>query len=188
MTSPTELSDAELGFLEEALDDNELVKRINFLLIGPTHPEPEGETFAERAQAVICTIERQLRSGTPSRIALAYIQHCLQRHISGEALSLDQAFYLRQQKAIGGQKVPDELERDVVRAYMSVIRKHCWTFDPQCECEIYHPPTKEVNREAYEAAYIAYRRAADKPVEDFDREKKIEQTIKKILRRKNVLR
>lgn len=182
------LSEAEVDDVLNKLDDQSLMPRIKNLIMGDPRPDPEGETPQEQSELIIATIARQLRSGNPSRAAIGYLTHCLERYLSDDAASLDQAFFIKPQRAGGGQPVSDKVERHTVVAYMNVIRKKTWIFDREFGCMTYSMPDKEVRREACQAAFEAYRRAVGKDWEDDETEKKINQTIKPLLRRKRVWR
>jgi len=187
--SPVELDDAELEELTARLDDGFLISRIKNVVVGDVQPDPEGETMEEQTRLILGTILRQLQRGDPSREALGYLAHCLQRHLFDQVDSLDDAFYLTQKRNAGGQRISDQVERRTVAAYMAVIRKHIWEYDPEIGCEIYSVPSKVNRRDAYQAAFEAYRDAVGKDYDEFnDPEKKINQTIKPLLRRKGVLR
>ncbi|MHA4870068.1 hypothetical protein ACXZ1M_20470 [Duganella sp. PWIR1] len=184
-----ELTDEDLDDLTHRIDDSLLVPRMKNVVMGDVHSDPEGETVDEQSRLILATILRQLQANSPSRAALGYLSYCLQRHLSGEVASLDEAFNLKQKRRAGGQHVSEEVERRTVTAYMRVIRKHTWHFDSEFGCETYSVPSKAVKREACQAAFEAYRDAVGKDNDEFnDPEKKINQTIKPLLRRKGVLR
>lgn len=175
--------------LEDLSDDDHLVSRMTNVMFGDVHPDPEGETVEEQSRSILSTIVRQLHSGCASRAALGYIAHCLDRSLTGQVASLDEAFYLKHKRPPGGQATPAEVERATVRAFMSVIRPNTRDFEPSIRDYVYSPPSKPVLHEAYHAAYVAYRKAAGKDtIEDNEPEKKINQTIKPILRRMGVFR
>jgi len=171
------------------IDDALLIKRIKNIVMGDCHPNPEGETVEEQSKLVLGTILRQLETGEVSRTAMGYLARCIRRRLSNEVTSLDEAFYMKWKRAAGGQRISPEVERLTVVAYMDVIRKHTWKFDAEIGCEIYLEASKAVKREAIQAAFTAYRDAVGKDYDEFgDPEKKINQTIKALLKRKGVLR
>lgn len=186
---PDELATLAVLLGDDRLDDDLLVGRMKNVVFGNTHPDPEGETVDEQSKLILISIKRQLQNNCASRAALGYIAHCLDRYLCGLATSLDEAFYLKHKRPPGGQVTPAEVERATVRAYMGVIRPATQEFDSSIKDYIYSRPSKEVRREAYQAAYSAYRKAKGKEtVDDHEPEKKINQTIKPILRRMNVLK
>ena len=174
---------------ESDLDDALLVGRIKNVVMGDVHIDPEGETVEEQSRYILRTIACQLRSGVPSRAALGYLGHCLERHIDGQTASLDEAFYVKHNRAAGGQPIAGEVDRATVRAFMQEIRLSTSTFEPLINDYIYSKPSKLVLRQAYKAAFLAYRDAVGKDNDEFnDPEKKINQTIKPILKRMGVFR
>lgn len=185
-----ELNDEELIYLENELDDAELINRIRNIIMGDVHPDLEGETVKEQAILALKTIARQLRSRTLSLAAQGYLAHCLERFIDGTASktsSLDKAFYLRHEKRSGGQSVASNVERDVVRAYRSVIRQHQKDIDADTGLPIYLPISKTIHRQAKQAALQAYWKAMGKGKDDFEPEKRIHQTITPMLERLGIL-
>lgn len=180
---------SDVCFEPDDLDDALLVSRIRSVMMGDTHRDLEGETIEEQPELVLGTVLRQIRNGSPSREALGYVAHCLDRYLGGEVTSLDDAFYAKHKRPPGGQAIFAEVDRATVRAFMSVIRRDTWKFDTALGGPVYSIPSKSVLREAYHAAYVAYRKAVGKArVEDNDPERKINQTIKPILRRMGVFR
>lgn len=178
-----------LAALSALEDDRLLVSRMKNVMFGDVHPDPEGETVEEQSRVILSTIIRQIQNGCASRAALGYIAHCLDRRLSGQVASLDEAFYMKYKRPLGGQATSAEVYRATVRAYLEVIRPATREFDPLIRDYVYSVPSKSVRREAYRAAYVAYRKQMGKDrVEDHEPEKKINQTIKPILRRLRVLR
>jgi hypothetical protein len=182
-----EIGPDELDLLEDSIDDQLLLDRIKNVMLGNDRPDPEGETLEEQSELILRTVLRQLQSGSPSRAALGYVAKCLERRLTGEVATLDEAFYVRNKRQAGGQGISAEGERATVRAFMRVIRRTTWKFDSSIGCYIYSVPSKTTLREAYQAAYVAYRKAVGKErVVDDEPEKRINQTIKPILRRLGV--
>lgn len=184
------MSDREQRELDEScMDDALLVGRIKNIVMGETHFNSEGETIEEQSKLILKTIARQLRSSEPSRAALGYLAHCLERSLDGRVESLDEAFYTKHKRTAGGQPVASEVDAATVRAYIAVIKRATWTFDPLDGEYTYSVPSKEVLKEADHAALAAYRKATGKDhQEENEPEKKISQTIKPILKRMRVLR
>jgi hypothetical protein len=189
MSDFTEIGPDALAALNDLDDDDLLASRMKNVVFGDVRPDPEGETVDEQSRLILSTIMRQLQSGCASRAALGYIAHCLDRRLSGQVASLDEAFYMKHKRPPGGQATPVEVDRATVRAFMNVIRPNTREFDRSIGGYVYSVPSKSVLREAYHAAYVAYRKAVGKNmVEDNEPEKKINQTIKPILRRTGVFR
>lgn len=184
-----ELIDEEFIDLENEneLDDAKFLNRIRNIVMGDVHPDFEGETVEEQALFTLKTIVRQLRSRTLSLAAQGYLAHCLERFIDGEALSLDKAFYLRYDKKPGGQSVASNVERDVIKAYRSVIRQHQNGIDANTSLPIYMPISKTIHRQAKQAALQAYWKATGKEKDELEPEKRILQTITPMLKRWGVL-
>ncbi|MBC3874603.1 hypothetical protein [Undibacterium flavidum] len=183
----------DIQLVEEALDDKSLLARIKNIVMGDVQRDLEGETVEEQSKFVIETIARQLSSNTLSREAIGYLVHCFERSLDPSIDTLDEAFYLRTKKSAGGQKVAAHVQRAVVRAYLSFIRKATYGIEVDSltgeEMEIAEVPSRSVLKQAEFAAFIAYREAVGKDDDSYgDSDKKINQTIKPMLKELLVLR
>jgi len=183
------VNDEEMDSIIDGLDFQERVVNV---LMGESRATIFSDTIEQQSAGILRTIARQMRARAVPPLAMAYLEACLDRYVEGAA-SLDEAFYLIQPKAAGGQPVSLTVRRATALAYLAVIERDTKRLDENHGEYIYSVPSKETQKEALQAALVAYRKVTGKIIkngkdDDDNTNRKIEQTIKGILNRAGLLR
>lgn len=169
--------------VQQDFDDFVFSGRIKTLVEGNDFLDPDGMTKDETAIAVFRTLNRQIRSGTPSRDALEFVAYGLDRYLRGLCETLDESFFLSAERRAGGQARPEALDLAVCAAYSGVIRSRAWSRH-STDKTMEYSMTEDIKKEAESAALDRYYQHKNKPTDDiFEREKRFTQTIRPILQK-----
>lgn len=129
--------------------------------------DPYDTTKAETAILVLHGIENELRSGHPSKEAIAFISLALSRLRCGTVETLDEAFYLTEKKPSGGPVSSEEKIRSTSQAYLDAVYSNIFIHETGHNTPLRVPLTQEIQDKALEAAYHAWRKfVPPKPPKD----------------------
>lgn len=181
-----ELNTLELPVTQDEFDDLLLPSHIKNVLFGKDFLDPDGMSKKETATLVTKIIARQMRSGNPSKVAVAFVAVGFDRYLNGESELFENSFFPCEKRKAGGQVKQEALELAVCAAYHSVMYSNEWPMDDDGKTRAYSM-TDHVLNAAENAAIDEYYRFKNKPIDEiFEREKRFTQTVRPILKKYDI--